>query len=241
MAGIPPMGGFISKWLIFQAVIDQGLIFVGIAVFFGSIGSFLYVFRPLAALFLGQEFEEYKGIKEAPLLMLIPTFILMGVNIYTGIFPAQILGYINNIILESGYNVGVTVSTFEIQGFNGILNPALISLCFGVGVVVAFIIFILLKKSRKVDLMDTYTAANFVHDSHLLHYSVDFYAPLERLYMKYSNYMTIFYKALKKKVKELGQLSKYLFMNNHVGTTLLWIIGILILLLWGEVLWSLIF
>ena len=186
MAGIPPMGGFISKWLIFQAVIDKGLIFIGIAVFFGSVGSFLYVFRPLAALFLGQEFTEYKKVKEEPILMLIPTFILMGLNVYTGVFPAGILNFINNIIVELGLPA-ITVTTFEIHGDNGILNPGLISLIFAVGVFVAFIIFILLKKSRKVTLMDTYTAANFVHDEHLLHYSTDFYAPLERLYEKKSN------------------------------------------------------
>ena len=236
MAGIPPMGGFISKWLIFQAVIDKGLIFVGIAVFFGSIGSFLYVFRPLAALFLGQELREYKGIKEAPILMLIPTFILMGLNIYTGIFPAAILNYINNIIAELGNYSPIVVTTFEINGANGILNPALISLVFGVGVLIAFIIFILLKKSRKVSLMDTYTAANFVHDEHLLHYTTDFYAPLERIYEKHTGWMKKFYTALAQKVRDIGQLSKYLFMSKNIGKTVFWIIAIIILLLWGEIL-----
>ncbi len=235
MAGIPPMGGFISKWLIFQAVINKGMVFVGIAVFFGSVGSFLYVFRPLAALFLGQEFTEYKGVKEAPIMMLIPTFIIMGLNVYTGVFPAGILQYINNIIGELGYT-GITVSTYAINGSNGILNPALISLVFAIGVAIAFVIFILLKKSRKVDLMDTYTAANFVHDEHLLHYSVDFYAPLERLYEKQSNWMTKFYTALAEKVKELGRLAKYLFMSKNMATTVFWIIAILLFVLGGEIL-----
>jgi len=238
MAGIPPMGGFISKWLIFQAVIDKGMILVAIAVFFGSVGSFLYVFRPLAALFLGQEFREYKGVKEAPLLMLIPTFILMGLNVYTGVFPAAILNFINNILGELGYPaLSVTASSIiNVYDGQGILNPALISLVFAVGVTIAFIIFILLKKSRKVTLMDTYTAANFVHDEHLLHYSVDFYAPLERLYEKHTNWMKRFYESLAKKIKEIGNLGKYLFMSKNIGTTMLWIITIIILLLWGEVL-----
>ena len=235
MAGIPPMGGFISKWLIFQAVINKGMVFVGIAVFFGSIGSFLYVFRPLSALFLGQELTEYKKVKEAPLLMLIPTFIIMGLNIYTGVFPAGILRFINNIIVELGY-AGITVTTFEIHGTNGILNPALITLSFAVGILIAFIIFILLKKSRKVGLMDTYTAGNFVHDEHIFHYSTDFYAPLERLYEKQSHWMTTFYKALSQKVKELGKFGKYLFMSKHLSSTIIWIIAIIIFLLWGEVL-----
>lgn len=236
MAGIPPMGGFISKWLIFQAVVDKGMIFVGVAVFFGSIGSFLYVFRPLAALFLGQELTEYKNVKEAPVLMLIPTVIIIGLNIYTGIFPAGILNFINNIIVEISSLTALQVTTFEIVGTNGILNPGLIALVFGVGVLIAFIIFILLKKSRKVTLMDTYTAANFVHDEHLLHYTTDFYAPLERLYEKQSNWMTKFYKSLAEKIKEAGRISKYLFMSKKIGVTLIWIIAIIILVLWGETL-----
>jgi len=236
MAGIPPMGGFISKWMIFQAVINKGMILVGIAVFFGSVGSFLYVFRPLAALFLGQEFKEYKGVKEAPLLMLIPTFIIMGLNVYTGVFPKAILDFINKIIIELGFSPVVVGQWGIISGSNGDLFPALISLVFMVGVVIAFIIFILLKKSRKVELMDTYTAANFVHDEHLLHYSVDFYAPLERLYEKQSHWMTTFYKALAMKVKELGKLGKYLFMSKNISVTLFWIVAIIIFLLWGEVL-----
>jgi len=235
MAGIPPMGGFISKWLIFQAVIDQGLIFVGIAVFFGSVGSFLYVFRPLAALFLGQEFREYKDVKEAPLLILIPTAIIMGLNIYTGIFPKVFFDVINKIILELGFG-GITYTTFTISGNNGTLNPGLISLVFVVGIVIAFIIFILLKKSRKVGLMDTYTAGNFVHDEHLFHYSTDFYAPLERLYEKQSHYMTKFYKALAEKVKELGTFLKYVFMSNSLSVVILLIMSIIIFVLWGEVL-----
>ena len=67
--------------------INEGLIFIAIATFFGSIGSFLYVFRPLAALFLGQELPQFKKtIKEAPVLMLIPMLILSLLNIFTGVY-----------------------------------------------------------------------------------------------------------------------------------------------------------
>jgi NADH-quinone oxidoreductase subunit M len=234
MAGIPPMGGFISKWLIFQGVIDRGLIIVGVAVFFGSVGSFLYVFRPLAALFLGQQLSEYKHIKEAPLFMLIPTFILMLANIYTGVLPYGILNYINQIIVDFGGSA-IDVSNSVITVKHGAIDPMLISGIFGVGVFVSFIIFIVLKKSKKVGLMDTYTAANFVHDEHLLHYTTDFYAPLERLYERYTTWMTRFYTALAEKVKELGSLSRYLFMSS-VKQPILWILVGLVVILWGDLL-----
>lgn len=236
MAGIPPMGGFISKWLIFQAVINNGMIFVAIAVFFGSIGSFLYVFRPLAALFLGQELREYKvKVTEAPLLMLLPMIIITALNVYTGVIPSAILNFTNNILVELGA-APITITMWEITGNNGVLNPGLIALVFAIGVGVAFIIFILLKKSKQVTLMETYTAANFVHNEQLLHYTKDFYAPLERLYEKQSTKMQTFYKSLSNKITELGRLGKYLFMNKNVGVTILWIIAILVFLLVGEVL-----
>jgi NADH-quinone oxidoreductase subunit M len=235
MAGIPPMGGFISKWLIFQSVINEGLIIIGIATFFGSIGSFLYVFRPLAALFLGQELPQYKTtIKEAPLLMLIPMLVLSILNIVTGVLPSPILEYINTILAEANISE-LTLTLWVVTGNNGDLFPALISGIFAVGVAVAFVIFILLKKSRKVELMDTYTAGNFIYTEELMHYSVDFYAPIERLYEKYTTLMKDFYENLAHKVKEFGNVVKYFIFSHKPEITVLWIILIVVFLLWGDV------
>jgi len=236
MAGIPPMGGFISKWLIFQAVIDRGMIFVAIAAFFGSIGSFLYVFRPLAALFLGQELPQFKlTVKEAPILMLVPMIILTLLNIYTGVFPNTILRFTNKVLVELNISP-LVLGDYSITGYNGVLQPALISAMFGIGVAVAFIIFIVLKKSKKVGLMDTYTAGNFIYTEELLHYTTNFYAPLERLYDKYTNIMTDFYENLAFKVKEFGRVVKYFFFTYKPEIMVFWIVVIMTFLLWGDVL-----
>ena len=235
MAGIPPMGGFISKWLIFQAVIDKGLILIAVAVFFGSIGSFLYVFRPLAALFLGQELPRYKGkIKEAHWVMLLPMVILAGLIIYTGVLPNFFLGFINNVMGEMGL-APLILGDFTVAGNNGILQPTLIAGVFGVGVAIAFIIFIVLKKSKKVGLMDTYTAGNFIYNEELMHYSLDFYAPLERLYEKYINITKDFYKKLENKVVDIGHLVKYFIFTNKPEIMVFWIVVLMVFLLWGEI------
>ncbi len=237
MAGIPPMGGFISKWMIFQSVMNKGMVLVAVATIFGSIGSFLYVFRPLAALFLGQELPQFKKVKEVPFFMMLPLIILSLVSVYTGVFPQHIIPFINDVTAEiaSGYHVESTMWTIQGWNENSILNASLISLVFGFGVFVAFLIFIVLKKSKKVDLMDTYTSGNFVYTEELLHYSVDFYAPLERLYEKYINIMKNFYKALAQKVKEFGAFMKYFFFTSKPEVTILWIVLALIFLLWGEI------
>ena len=238
MAGIPPMGGFISKWMIFQSVMNKGMVIIAIATFFGSIGSFLYVFRPLAALFLGQELPQFKKtVKEVPFFMMLPMLILSLLNVYTGVLPGQIIKFINGIFTDMQLNYNIIMDGFSIQGWNGnsMLNPLLIAGVFGFGVFVAFIIFIVLKKSKKVDLMDTYTAGNFVYTEELLHYSVDFYAPLERLYEKYIHIMKNFYKSLANKVKEFGAFMKYFFFTNKPEITVFWIVALLVFLLWGDV------
>lgn len=234
MAGIPPMGGFISKWLIFQAVIDNGLILIAVAVFFGSIGSFLYVFRPLAALFLGQELPQFKDkVKEAPFFMLLPMVILGGLIVYTGVMPNYFLGFINDVILELG-GTALVLGDYTVAGTNGVLQPTLIAGVFGIGVGIAFLIFIVLKKSKKVGLMDTYTAGNFIYTEELMHYSLDFYAPLERLYEKYINITKDFYKKLENKVVDFGRVVKYFFFTNKPEITVFWIIVLMGFLLWGD-------
>jgi len=82
LAGIPPMSGFASKWLIFQGLASNGMMFLAFAAFFGSVGSFLYVFRPLSAAFLGQLSPKHKDVKEVPFLMQIPLIAMSLLTIF---------------------------------------------------------------------------------------------------------------------------------------------------------------
>jgi NADH-quinone oxidoreductase subunit M len=235
MAGIPPMAGFISKWMIFQSMIKNGMIFVAAAAFFGSIGSFLYVFRPLSAVFLGQLSTKHENVKEAPALMQIPMIALSLITLFFGVVPNFALRVISRVQTSVGLP-GLTLEGTKIMGSNGVLDPTLITIVFGVGFVVALILFLLHPKSRKVGLMDTYTASEFIWTPELLHYAHDFYAPFERLYNKAPRTES-FYSAVVKKVDELGRLASYAFFSYKPGTVVLWIVVVTVSLLWGGSLW----
>ncbi len=235
MAGIPPMGGFISKWLIFQALIQNNMIILAVAAFIGSIGSFLYVFRPLAALFLGQDLPKYKEVKEAPFWMLVPMLVLTLLHVATGVVPTLFLPMIDSVVMELGFAPIARVG-MQIVGFNGILDAPLIAAVFGTGVVVVFILFLIFPKSRKVGLMDTYTSGEFVYTEELLHYSADFYAPLERLYRK-EPFVKKVYESIKQKAEELGAFVRYFFFTNKPEVTVFWIVIVLIIVVWGDFLW----
>ncbi len=234
MAGIPPMAGFISKWMLFQSMIKNGMMFVAAAAFFGSIGSFLYVFRPLSAVFLGQLSPKHKEVKEAPVLMQIPMIILSLITIGFGILPNIVLKVISGVQTSAGLE-GLTLNGTQIQGSNGVIDPTIIVMIFGLGFLIALILFLIHPKSRKVDLMDTYTASEFIYTPELLHYSHSFYAPFERLYAKAPKTET-FYNAVVKKIEELGRFVSYAFFSFKPGTVILWIAIVVSMLLWGGLL-----
>ncbi len=231
MAGIPPMSGFISKWMLFQSMIDKGMVFVAAAAFFGSIGSFLYVFRPLSAVFLGQLAPKHENVKEAPALMQIPMIILSLLTLAFGIYPRPVLEIISKIEVSVGMS-GLRFDGTKILGINGVLDPTIVVLMFGLGFVIALVLFLLHPKSKKVGLMDTYTASEFIYTPELMHYAHNFYAPFERLYENAPSAVT-WYGMLIRKIEEIGRLVSYSFFSYKPSIAILWIAVATIGLLWG--------
>ncbi len=234
MAGIPPMAGFISKWMLFQSMINEGMVFIAAAAFFGSIGSFLYVFRPLSAVFLGQLSTKHQDVKEAPPLMMLPMVLLSLATVIFGVFPNWILRIISRVQTSVGLD-GLTLDGTKIIASNGAIDPTLIVFIFGLGFLIALIIFLRFPKSRKVPLMDQYTASEFIWTPELLHYATDFYAPFERLYQKAPRTES-FYQALVKRVSELGRFASYAFYSYKPGTVLLWVAVVVVAMLGGSML-----
>lgn len=222
MAGIPPMAGFVSKWLILQGLASKGLILIAFAAFFGSIGSFMYVFRPLAAVFLGQLAPKYNDLKEAPIMMLIPMILMTLITLTIGVMPKLVLNFIVDVQAEAGIKM-VTMTNGALDIFNGYLDATKVFVIFGYGFVIALILFLLMPKTRSVDLMDTYTSAEFIYTPELLHYAHDFYAPFERLYEKHPSTLSL-YEKTSLKLKEVGLLVDYAFMNQKPATAIMWIV-----------------
>ena len=233
LAGIPPMGGFVSKWLIIQGLASKGLIFISFAAFFGSIGSFLYVFRPLAGLFLGQLAPKYEDIKPSTLFMKIPMVILAFMSIFYGVLPRFIL----NVIAEIEISVGiapVVINGNTIVALNGILNSYNVFIIFGFGFLISLAIFLLLPKSRKVGLMDTFTSAEFIYTPELYHYAHSFYAPFERIYEKHPS-VEKFINKFGEKTDEFGKLVNSLFFSHKPSITVFWMMLIMTLIFLGGV------
>jgi NADH-quinone oxidoreductase subunit M len=105
LAGIPPLAGFVGKWMLYEAIIINGNYILVILIFFSSTAGFLYAYKILYGIFLGQEEPEFKDVKEAPALMVIPMLILAGLLFFLGTFPGYLFKYIDNALVTMGYPV----------------------------------------------------------------------------------------------------------------------------------------
>ena len=205
LAGIPPTNGFISKWVIYQALIEEGFLFLALAAFFGSIASFMYVFKPLSTVFLGQLKPQHQDIKEVPLLMKIPMLVLIGIIVLFGVFPGIQMNIISQI---SGYLGIETVnySLYSIQGAFGAWNSLYIFNIFSAGFVIALLIFGFAKKSKLVGLLDTYSSGEYVTDAESYHYAYQYYRPFDRVFDNLAaKSLTGFYETLTNNLVRTGE------------------------------------
>lgn len=88
LSGVPPLSGFGGKWLLFTALMEKGWYPQLAVAFFSSSIAFLYCFRLIHAVFLGQAKAPFKTIKEAPVWFLIPQFVLIAVVMLFSMQPA---------------------------------------------------------------------------------------------------------------------------------------------------------
>ncbi len=93
IAGIPPLNGFASKFLIYESVyqFNPVLAVVAMLVSIITLASFTKAFQ---SAFTGPQLPEYKDVKEVPKPMLIGMGILAAGIIFTSIFPGLVLEHI---------------------------------------------------------------------------------------------------------------------------------------------------
>jgi multicomponent Na+:H+ antiporter subunit D len=92
LIGVPGTAGFISKWYLVLAILEQGLWPLAVLVLIGSILALLYIWRLVEAAYFQRPDENAVVPGEAPLSLLIPLWVLAAANIYFGLFTELNVG-----------------------------------------------------------------------------------------------------------------------------------------------------
>jgi multicomponent Na+:H+ antiporter subunit D len=83
--GVPLTAGFISKWYLIQAALETHLWPVAALVLISSLLALVYIWRVVEAAYFRPPPDEGPAVREAPLSMLIPTWILIGATLFFGV------------------------------------------------------------------------------------------------------------------------------------------------------------
>src|SRR5208337_3694195 len=102
IAGVPPLNGFTSKWLIVAGCLLTGMRFplflvLGLIALFISLATLASFLMVLGSVFLGRT-DESPGIKEVPISMIVPQVVLAALCVLLGIFPQPVLRFIGHAI-----------------------------------------------------------------------------------------------------------------------------------------------
>jgi multicomponent Na+:H+ antiporter subunit D len=92
LIGIPLTAGFVSKWYLMVALFELGYGLEALLVLGSSLVAVLYVGRMVEVLYFGEPQGAGQQASEAPLSLLIPTYIVLGATLLFGVwsFPTQV-------------------------------------------------------------------------------------------------------------------------------------------------------
>ncbi|MBB6061737.1 NADH-quinone oxidoreductase subunit M [Thermosipho japonicus] len=230
LAGIPPTSGFISKWMIFNALLTKGMFITLAITFIGSVGSFLYVFRPLAGVFLGQLKKKHYEVKEVSPIMLIPMLILVTLTVFIGIYPKPVL----DLIASIERNIGIKPIEYSgtiIKTSLGQWNTLTVFTMFATGFIIALILHLIFPKGKKVELTDQYTGGDYLYNYDLYHYATGFYKFIERLYDKHPSFEKL-YNMLASFFKSMGEIVNGIIYKVSPSGYVFWISIVILILFW---------
>jgi formate hydrogenlyase subunit 3/multisubunit Na+/H+ antiporter MnhD subunit len=182
MSGVPPLTGFGGKWMLFNALMDKGWYFIAAFAFFSSAVAFLYMFRLLQTVFLGQRKLEHAKLREAPAILLAPQFIMIAAIMVISAYPRLLLDplsaaidpWISNTLVWEG---------FALQTQYGYWNAPMIMAVVGGVWMVPLIILLLVSLTmniQKVEQFNIVYAAERPHRPEDTHFAYNFFAHYDR-------------------------------------------------------------
>jgi NADH-quinone oxidoreductase subunit M len=242
VAGIPPLNGFNSKYLIYEALIQKKEPILLTIALLGGTGSFMYVYRLIHSIFLGQLHEEHESVKEVPILMQIPMIVLALLALLFGVLPGIPMYFVSKAEAFLGFDpIKYNLTGFPEQPGLHAGNVPVISITFVAGLVVAGLLFYLLPRARKVHQLDNYYAGEVLTKDVKYNYSFGFYSFFEDIIAPFNKWsVESIYESFVGFIKTAGDYLRRVYTGNletyvSFGVILLVIFSLIYIL--GGILW----
>ena len=238
LAGMPPLGGFASKYLIYNTLLEHGNLLILSAMMFASAAAFLYIYKLIYGIYLGHPTsKKLETVKEVPLAFLIPQYLIAAILVILGIVPGLITPYLNSILTELGLKVlpfeGAMVLSTETGSYNGFVLIAAFVLVF---IIILSVLLSLRSKAKEAkDRFDIAYCGEVPNEGTHLHYGFSMGKELRRVGFIgtiLKNSSSHFYEYLSRQLFSFAGFFRRIYSGNLSLNFNFAILFLLILLLW---------
>ena len=240
LAGMPPLGGFASKYLIYNTLLEHGNLLILSAMMFSSAAAFLYIYKLIYGIYLGHPTsKKLESAKEVPFLFLIPQYIVAVIVVILGTFPGLITPYLNTILTELQLKTLPFTSTAVLETENGSYNGLVVIVAFASVFMLILLILRSLSSNKVKEAKDRFDIAycgEVPNEGTHMHYAFSMGKELRRVGFIgtiLKNSSSHFYDFLSKQLFSFAQLLRRIYSGNLSANFNIAAIFILALLWWS--------
>ncbi|MEA3456107.1 MAG: proton-conducting transporter membrane subunit [Campylobacterota bacterium] len=239
LAGMPPLAGFASKFLIYTTLLEGGNLLILSAMLFAGASAFLYIYKLIYGIYLGHPTSKsLEETREVPIVFLLPQYIVSAILIGVGIFPGAVIPYFNKILGELGLEAlpfeSYTALGSDIASYNGVVLMS----AFGV-VFLLILLFMLSLRSKAREAKDRFDIAycgEVPNEGTHLHYGFSMGKELRRvgfIGVILKNSSSVFYDYITRQLFGFSAIVRKIYSGNLSFNFNIAALFALVLLWWG--------
>jgi formate hydrogenlyase subunit 3/multisubunit Na+/H+ antiporter MnhD subunit len=216
MSGVPPLSGFGGRWIFYNAIMDAETRLPMVLIFLSGPIAFLYLFRLIHTIFLGQLKDEHRRIKEAPFSIVLPQMIyvaiLMGVALFPGLILRRVDAYISQFLPEGALNWDGLTITSQYGWWNPVAIMIVVACIFML--IFGWLLFVN-RKAQKVKQFNIVFSAERPYRPETTHFAWNFFAPYKKaMGFLVQPFVTRFWGAITDLLHTAGDLGRRLYNGN---------------------------
>ncbi len=216
VSGVPPLSGFGGRWVFYNAILSTDYRLPLVVLFLAGPIAFLYLFRLIHTIFLGQLKDELRRVKEAPFWIVLPQMIYVALLIGFAVVPGLALHRVDTYLDQYFPNGGLHWAGGEITSAYGYWNPVAIMLiviaifC----TVFAWLLFVN-RKAQMVKQFNIVFSAERPYRPETTHFAWNFFAPYRKaMGFLTQPFVTHFWGAVTDLLHTAGDIGRRLYNGN---------------------------
>jgi formate hydrogenlyase subunit 3/multisubunit Na+/H+ antiporter MnhD subunit len=217
VSGVPPLSGFGGRWIFYNAIMTAEYRLPMVLIFLAGPIAFLYLFRLIHTIFLGQLKDEHRQLKEAPFWIILPQMIFVACLLIFAVVPGLALqpvdAYLAGFFSQTG---GLNWEGLTITSQFGYWSPIPIMIIIGVIFTTLFAWLLLVnRKAQKVKQFNIAFSAERPYRPETTHFAWNFFAPYRKaLGFMTQPFVTRFWESLTDLLHTSAEILRRIYTGN---------------------------